>query len=139
MTIVLMTMLRVIKIRQSKQTEMLIAAGERKRIIHRVSNSVPATFQVQIEAVNPQEVLAGFIEIEKSAVLIDKNVERLPLEAEMTLEAGFLDAFYSVYVVPDHDIRLFHSGAPAKTTRMIFFYALAITVIALIIYLLFTL
>ena len=122
--------------KKRNQTTVFIAAGERKRIIHRVSNSVPASFHMQITAANEGEALAGFIEIEKSAVLIDKRVERLALSAEMTLDAGFLDAFYSVYVMPENDIELIHTGAPGKNTRMIFVFALLIVIIALVIFLL---
>lgn len=117
---------------QSKQASTFIPAGERKRIIHRVSNSIPASFHLKFEVVNKTETLAGFLEIETSAVLIDKKQKRLPLEPEMTLEASMWDAFYSVYVIPEQDIELSQSGTPAQSTRVIFIVVLVIALIAVL-------
>jgi hypothetical protein len=85
------------------QTKTLsITAHQRTRIIHRVSNSVPAQFQLTF---TPNSA-TGKLEIEKSAVMIDKKSETHALETTMTLKVGYWDAFYSAYVTPETDVTL---------------------------------
>ena len=120
-----------------KNKVIVIAAGERKRIIHRVSNSIPASFHLNLEAANEDETLQGILEIETSAVLLDKKVKQIALEPEMTLHAGFWDAFYTVHLVAEQDVKLSYSAKATKTTRNIYYFALLIAVIALLVYLAF--
>lgn len=119
---------------------MEIKAGERKRIIHRVSSSIPATFQVEVRAHKPDARLAGNVAIEKSIVFIDKKTERLPLTDSFTLNKGFFDGFYTVYVESDEDITVTVNGVSPKQGSSLLIYALTLGFIsiAVAIFLLFT-
>ena len=89
----------------SQTRTIAIAAQERTRIIHRMSNTIPAQFQLTFRPTTATAVI-GKLEIEKSAVIIDKKRETHPLENIMTLKVGYWDAFYSAYVTPEVDVTL---------------------------------
>ncbi len=82
-----------------------IAAGERTRIIHRWSNTIPTQFLVTVTPTSATTVV-GKLEIEKSAVIIDKKAETYALENTMTLKVGYWDAFYSAYITPEVEVTL---------------------------------
>lgn len=120
---------------QTKLNSSLIKANERTKIIQRLSNSVPESFSLSFESVNG-EPLSGFLEVEKSALLFDKKLERLDLQAELSLNKGYWDAFYSVYVIAEQDTRVSFSDGFSPARNKLVILALGICFVALALYLL---
>ena len=108
-----------------------LKAGERTRVIQRFSNSIPATFLLRAKTLDESQTLSGLIEIETSALLFDKKTSQLTLKAEQSLNKGYWDSFYSVFITPDYDIELSLSGAPLRAIHPLFIITLIIVIIAL--------
>jgi hypothetical protein len=81
-----------------------IRAGERVRVIHRFSSSLAQTYTLLVEPTPPGGPVAGTVEVHGSRWLFPKPAVTLPLTAETTVDKGYWDTRYSVYVTPDHDV-----------------------------------
>ena len=121
--------------RQAKLNSTLVKTNERTKIIQRLSNSIPESFTLSFETLNG-EPLTGYLEIEKSALILDKKLERLPLQAELSLNKGYWDAFYSVYVIAEQDTRVSYAGGFSRARSKVVILAIGIFFIALAVYLL---
>lgn len=80
-----------------------IKAGERVRVLHMVSDSIPATPRFRANTVDGNPA-TGKIEVIRG--LFGGNAETHNLAAENTVTKGFWDANYSVYVTPDKDTKI---------------------------------
>jgi hypothetical protein len=85
--------------------EILIRAKERRRILHLVSDSIPQQVRFEAAAVEPGPV-GGEVEVAGSRWLFRKPPVRQPLLRENLVRKGFLDTFFSVYVIPERDTRI---------------------------------
>ncbi len=83
-----------------------IKAGERRRIIRRFSSSVVATYKFSAEPVDSNDNVSGRIEVKGSRWLFSKPTETQALQQKNVVEKGMWDSFYSVYVVPDVDVKI---------------------------------
>jgi len=78
----------------------LIKAGERKRVLWLFSSSVPG--QPQFEATPTRgEEITGKVEVIRSG-----GTETFPLSRQNSVEKGFWDANYKIYVTPDQDCEI---------------------------------
>jgi hypothetical protein len=86
--------------------EIVVRAGERTRVLHRFSSSIPQTFHFDTEPITPGAVVSGTVEVHGSRWLFRKDPEIRPLLPSMSVSKGFWDTLFSVYVVPDQDVRI---------------------------------
>ncbi|HSR15004.1 MAG TPA: hypothetical protein VLL51_04590 [Gemmatimonadales bacterium] len=81
-------------------------AGGRTRVIRKSMDSIPRTYRLRFERVDGQGPVSGVVEIHGSRWLFKKPPVVLPLETVMAIPKGFWDTLYSVYVVPNQDVRV---------------------------------
>lgn len=81
-------------------------AGERRRVLRRVSSSIPQTISFDFEPVTGFGQVSGALEVRGSRWLFPKPPLLLDLEPTMTVRKGFWDTLFSVYVTPDQDVRV---------------------------------
>jgi hypothetical protein len=86
--------------------EIVAPAGERTRIIHRFSSSLSQTFAFDVEPVSGEGPVSGTVEVAGSRWLFSKPPVTLDLQPTMSVEKGFWDTRYSVYVTPDRDVKV---------------------------------
>lgn len=85
--------------------EMICPKGARTRILHIFSDSIPQSVRFTAEPV-PGGALEGVVEVERTAFLLRRKVERAPLASRNTFDKGFLDTNYAVYVTPAQDTKV---------------------------------
>lgn len=83
--------------------DVLIKAGERTRVLHMVSDSIPSKPRFRAEAVNGGPV-SGKIDIHRG--LFGGSAEHHDLNERNVVTKGFWDANYSIYVTPDTDTKI---------------------------------
>ncbi len=105
-------------------------AGERTRIIRRISNSVPASYRFLAEPLDAGKDVSGTVEVKGSAWLFPKAAARQKLQRENSVEKGAWDTLYSVYVIPDADVKITLSGA--RRPQVWIYIVLAIIVLAVV-------
>lgn len=82
-----------------------IRAGERQRIVHMISDSIPQ--QVRFTAASADGgAISGRVEVQGSRWLFRKPVATYPLQAHNVVAKGMFDTLFSVAVVPDADVRV---------------------------------
>ena len=96
----------------------ICAQGDRTRILHILSDSVPQTVRFTAHAVAPDGVAEGFVEgalegalegiveVERSTFLRRRKAERLPLEPQNSLRKGMFDIRFAVFVTPAQNTRI---------------------------------
>ena len=87
-------------------SEIVVRAGERRRIIRRFSSSLSQSFPVHAEPLTAGDRISGTVEVCGSRWLFARDPLVLDLEPDMTVEKGFWDTRYSVFVTPDVDLRV---------------------------------
>ena len=85
---------------------MEILKGERKRIIRKIGNSVPVTYQFKAEPLSAQDTLSGTVEVSGSNWIFSKQPVLQKLEADNSVGKGYWDTFYSIYVTPDCNVKI---------------------------------
>ncbi len=90
-----------------------VKAGERKRILHRLSNAMQATYRFAAEPAGGGEH-SGSVEVEGSRWIFRKPAVIQALQSDNSVEKGMWDSRYSVYVIPDSDVTITmkNSGYP---------------------------
>lgn len=83
-----------------------IQRGERCRIIRRLSSSIPRSFSFDVGPLSGLGEVSGTVEVAGSRWLFSKPPVLLDLVSTMTVEKGFWDTLYSVFVTPDQDVRV---------------------------------
>ncbi len=83
-----------------------IRAGERRRVIRRFSSSIPRTFHFDVAPLHGAGSVSGKVEVNGSRWLFRKPVVELLLAPSMTVDKGFWDTLFSVFVTPDQDVRV---------------------------------
>ena len=87
----------------------VVRGGERSRVLRRFSSSISRTFSFDIEPLSGSGQVSGTVEVAGSRWLFSKPPVVLELRRTMTVEKGFWDTLYSVFVKPDQDVRvIFH-------------------------------
>lgn len=75
-------------------------------MLRRFSNSIPRTFSFDVEPVDGSGGVSGTVEVAGSRWLFSKPPLVLELRSSMTVEKGFWDTLYSIYITPDQDVRV---------------------------------
>lgn len=83
-----------------------VKSGQRKRIIRQFSNSLQSTYNFSAEPVAPGKNVSGIIEIRGSNWVFPKPPVRLDLKRDNKVKKGMWDTFYSVYVLPETDVKI---------------------------------
>lgn len=109
-----------------------VKAGERKRIIRRLSSSMQKTYHFAVEPAVEGEVLSGTVEIKGSRWIFPKAPVMLKLEENNTVEKGIWDTIYSVYVIPDCDVKIMFIDGRLRNIAIYLTLAIFITAIAII-------
>ena len=86
--------------------EIEIRAGERRRVIRRFSSSIPRTFSFDVELLSGSGEVSGTVEVAGSRWLFSKEPLLLKLGPTMVVEKGFWDTLFSIFVIPDQDVRV---------------------------------
>ncbi len=107
-----------------------IRAGERTRIIRKLSNSLATEYELSVQPVNPGESVSGEIEVSGSSWLFPKTPERMPLQAENIVRKGTWDTLYSVYVRPESDVIVSVTGGSVKSRFL--YLIIAIVIVAVV-------
>jgi hypothetical protein len=110
--------------------EIIAKAGERTRILHLFSDSIPQTVRFTAEPVAGGEA-SGAVEVTGSTWLFPKPPVRHPLTREQSFPKGFWDTNYSIHVTPDVDTRItFQSRHFTSKTLMIVLAVVVILAVA---------
>ncbi|NQV06750.1 hypothetical protein HQ535_09370 [bacterium] len=86
--------------------EVVIHAGERSRVLRRFSSSIPRRFSFDVELLGGSGEVSGTVEVAGSRWLFSKPPLMLELRRAMTVEKGFWDTLFSVFITPDQDVRV---------------------------------
>lgn len=108
----------------------VVKAGERKRIIHRLFSSIATTYRFSAEPLAPGEPLSGTVEVNGSRWLFPRAPVRQPLVAHNSVEKGFWDTLYRVEIIPDHDTVITRVGTTYPGIMTLIGIALLITALA---------
>ncbi len=109
-----------------------VKAGDRVRVIHKFSNSLQTTYQFEAEPVNAGEELSGIVEINGSNWLFPKpSITQKFLKSNL-VEKGMWDTFYSVYVVPDCDVRVTSTGSNSSKMWLYLIIVAAVIAVAVV-------
>lgn len=109
-----------------------VKAGERKRIVRSLSNSMQKTYNFAAEPVADGQVLSGTIEVKGSRWIFPKAPYMQKLEENNSVEKGVWDTIYSVYVIPECDVRIMFIDARLRNIAIYLTLAIFITIIAII-------
>ncbi|HSG80062.1 MAG TPA: hypothetical protein VLD62_10815 [Acidimicrobiia bacterium] len=93
-----------------------VRAGDRVRVLRRISSSLSGTFTFDVEPLDGAEV-SGIVEVAGSRWIFPKEAEILDLQPTVTVHKGFWDTFYAVYVTPDADVRVGLRRGPRRRRR----------------------
>lgn len=83
-----------------------VGKGERTRVLHLFSDSMPQTVRFTAEPVSGDGPVSGQVEVAGSHWLFPKPVVTHDLAAENALPKGMWDTRYSIYVTPDQDTKV---------------------------------
>lgn len=114
-----------------------ISAGERRKILSRSFSSIPIEYQFRAYTVDDGEI-DGEIEIRRRQLIFPAVVERIPLQKENTLVAGYWDTFVSAYVEANQDLIIEGSQRSFKYFWLIILIA-SIVVLASVLLMIFSL
>jgi hypothetical protein len=86
--------------------EFEIQAGEEKRIVVRYGSSIPEVIEFEADSMRPGETPEGTVEVRGSSWIIPKKPRPQPLAASNQVEKGAWDSSFSIWVIPDTDVRI---------------------------------
>jgi hypothetical protein len=86
--------------------EVEVRRGDRCRIIHRFSSSLSQTFSFEVEPLVGSGPVSGTVEVRGSRWLFRKDPLLLELTSPMTVQKGFWDTLFSVFITPDQDVKV---------------------------------
>ena len=109
-----------------------IKAGERKRIIHKFSNSLPANYKFDVAPKVIGGSVSGIIEISGSNWIFPKEATRQDLGETNMVDKGVMDTFYGVYVTPDEDVHVTLAGSYSSRIWIYIAIAIAVVLIAVV-------
>lgn len=106
-----------------------IKAGERTRIIHKFSNSLPANYTFDVAPKVIGGSVSGIIEISGSNWIFPKEATRQDLGETNIVDKSVMDTFYGVYVTPDVDVKI--TLAKSYSSKIWTYIVIAIVVVLL--------
>ncbi len=106
-----------------------VKAGERRRIICSFSNSTQKTYHFRAETPGGGGNVSGIIEVRGSRWLFPKPPVTRKLEAENHVDKGMWDTLFSVFVIPDCDVKITMTGS--HFTNLLIYMAMASVIIAI--------
>lgn len=86
--------------------QIIAKAGERTKILHIVSDSIPQPVRFTAQRLETFEPPEGTVEIARRHWFARQAPERHPLRAEQTFRKGFADVDYAIYVTPVDDVAI---------------------------------
>lgn len=86
--------------------DVVVQRGERRRVLRRFSSSIPGTFSFDVEPLSGSGEVSGTVEVAGSRWLFPKPPLVLELRPTMTVQKGFWDTLFSIFVTPDQDVRV---------------------------------
>ena len=105
-----------------------IRAGERRRILHLFSDSIPRQVRFSAAPADGAGPVGGEVEVAGSRWLFAKPPVRRPLALENVVAKGYWDTNFSIYVTPDRDmIVTLHGGH--FTSRMLWWVLAAVVIV----------
>ncbi len=108
-----------------------VAAGERRQILRRFSNSVAMAYRFRAEPVDDGGRVSGLVEVRGSNWIFPKPPTTQPLEEDNTVDKGAWDTFFSVVVIPDRDVRIAMEDRTMHSGRLLAGIVAAIVVLAI--------
>lgn len=111
--------------------DLVVGAGERTRILHIVSDSIPQDVTFTVSLVGKNGPPSGTVEIVRSPWFLKKRSERHPMQARQTFRKGFADVDYAVYLTPAQDIRVTFQSRHLER-RMLFWILGAVAALAVL-------
>ena len=109
-----------------------IKAGERARVLQRFSNSLQASYGFDVEPMVPGQEVSGTVEVKGSNWIFPKPITTQQLAASNSVEKGMWDTFYSVYVIPNIDVRVKTTGVQSSKMWLYLLIAAAVIGIAVV-------
>ncbi len=107
-----------------------IAAGERRRILRRISNSVPMTYRFRAEPVDGDGPVSGIVEVKGSRWIFPAPPVTQPLGPINEVAKGAWDTVFTVTVVPDRDVTVTFEDGTIRSGRLLIGMAVAVVVVA---------
>ena len=107
-----------------------VKAGERMRIVHKLSNSMPSTIRFTAEAVDGTPA-TGMIEIAANKFPGNKVTETRPLEHVNIVEKKMSDSWFSIFVTVEQDTRILFERSQTQSSKLVW-ALLAVIVIGVI-------
>lgn len=104
-----------------------IKAGERTRIIHKFSNSMPANYRFDVAPKMVGGSVSGIVEISGSNWVFPKPARTQELSVSNMVDKGVMDTFYGVYVTPNEDVNVTLAGS--HSSRIWIYIVIAIVVV----------
>ncbi len=86
--------------------ELVVAKGERQRVLHMLFDSIPQKVGFTAEPVAEGGSLSGTVEVQGSRWLFRKPPSPHALAAENVFDKSMWDSRYAIYVTPDEDVRI---------------------------------
>jgi hypothetical protein len=86
--------------------DLVVKAGERTKILHIVSDSIPQDVTFTVSPVGGNGRPSGTAEIVRSPGFLRKRTERHPVQPAQTFRKGFADVDYALYLTPGEDVRV---------------------------------
>jgi hypothetical protein len=86
--------------------QIVARAGERTKILHIFSDSIPQQVRFAASPLVEGEPLGGTVEVVRSHWFIKAPPEVSRLRAEQAFDKRFADVDYAIYVTPESDVRI---------------------------------
>jgi len=86
--------------------DLVVGAGERTRILHIVSDSIPQDVTFTVSPVGGSGAPSGTVEIVRSPWFLKKRSEHHPIQPRQTFRKRFADVDYAVYLTPGEEVRV---------------------------------
>jgi hypothetical protein len=86
--------------------DITIRAGERTRVLRRLSSSIPQRFSFAVEPLAGSAPVSGTVEVAGSRWLFSKPPLVLDLQPTMTVAKGYWDTRFAIYITANQDARV---------------------------------
>lgn len=83
--------------------EIVAVGGERTRILHLFSDSLPQTIRFTARPADSDDPPAGTVEVSRRRWFVPQPPSFWPLAQQQAFHKGFADVDYAIYVTPERD------------------------------------
>jgi hypothetical protein len=108
--------------------ELILKGGERTKILHILSDSIPQRVRFTASPLVAEAPLNGKVEIVRRHWFAKVPTETFPLRAEQALDKRFADVDYAIFVTPKSDVRIAFRSRHFERNRL---FAILVIVLAL--------